>query len=236
MLISFQSISQKRNLNDTLPYWSHGGELILSFYNLKSPSVNVSPRLTGAIHWQSLLNVNLNRFLGIYTGIALRNIGCIYKLHDSTSNNTLKYKQRSYTLGIPLAIKIGNMNKKKFIYAGGEIEYAFAYKQKIYEGKHKDIYSEWFGKQVNPLQPSVFAGVQFRGGLNFKFKYYLRDFFNKNYTTIENGNAIKPFSNLNAKIFYFSLSIMISKKKKKATIKKNIEQPGLFTKSIFKFI
>lgn len=231
LFLSYQTEAQKI-LRDSIPYLSHGGELILSFSSEESnPNLKAIPRLSGAIHWQTLLNVNISRILGIYTGLALRNIGLIYKQRDSLyANQEVKYKQRSYTLGIPLAIKIGNMNKKKFIYAGGEIEYAFAYKQKIFVAKHKDVFSDWFGKQVNPWQPSLFAGFQIRNGFNFKFKYYLNNFMNRDYTTSHNGQLYKPFANMNSHIWYVSISTIMSKKKKRKPMLREKPKEGIYTK------
>jgi hypothetical protein len=230
IFLSYQTHAQKI-LNDSLPYMSHGGELILSFSDASHAGLKSIPRLSGAIHCQSLINVNISRILGLYTGLALRNIGIIYKQNDSLfSNQEVKYKQRSYTLGIPLAIKIGNMNKKKFLYAGGEIEYAFAYKQKIFVGKHKDVFSNWFGKQVNPWQPSLFAGIQIRNGFNLKFKYYLNNFLNKDYTTSQNGQLYKPFANMNSHIWYVSVSTILSKKKKRKPVLREKPKEGIYTK------
>jgi hypothetical protein len=229
--ISFQSFAQKQSLRDSLLYMSYGGELILSFSDASQSSVKTLPRLSAAIHWQALLHINIHKNFGMYTGLAMRNIGLIYKQKDTLmAGQEIKYKQRSYTLGVPVAFKIGNMNKRKFIYAGGEIEYAFAYKQKRYINNHKDIYSEWFGNQVNHWLPSVFAGFQLRSGINFKVKYYLNNFLNKEYSTTENGQYIKPFAHLSSHILYFSISTMMRKKKKKNMPPKKVQKEGIFTK------
>ena len=53
--------------------------------------------------------MNLGKSFGIYTGIGVRNIGMINRLND-----TIKIKQRVYALGIPVGIKLGDMQKRVY--------------------------------------------------------------------------------------------------------------------------
>jgi hypothetical protein len=229
-ILSLRTFSHGQALRDSVPYLSGGGELILAFSNINHHSINSTPRFTGFFHLQEQINWNLNRWIGLYSGLALRNIGIIYKLNDSLSGR-VKYIQRSYTLGIPFAIKLGNMNRRSFIFAGGEIEYAFAYKQKLFQNKHKDIFTDGFGNQVNQWLPSLFAGWQFHRGFCLKFKYYTGNFLNKNYTYTQNGNSMQPFAHLNTHIFYVSASILIVHKKRKRTPRKDSEKhDAIFTR------
>lgn len=52
------------------------------------------------------------------------------------------------------------------------------------------------------------AGVQLPYGATLKFKYYLTNFFNKNYTR---SDGSKPYENADYNVFYFSLSFALLK-------------------------
>jgi hypothetical protein len=58
------------------------------------------------------------------------------------------------------------------------------------------------------------VGVQFKGGTNLKFKYYLTGFFNKNFTETKNGVQTKPYENFDANVFYVSLNYNLFKNDK----------------------
>jgi len=55
---------------------------------------------------------------------------------------------------------------------------------------------------------SVFAGVQFPYGVSLKFKYYLSEFFNQDFTE---GDGSQPYKGLKANVFYFSISTSLFK-------------------------
>jgi hypothetical protein len=55
------------------------------------------------------------------------------------------------------------------------------------------------------------AGVQFPRGMNVKFKYYLSEFHNQDYT---DSSGIKPYSGLNSHVFYVSLNFILFHNKK----------------------
>ena len=54
----------------------------------------------------------------------------------------------------------------------------FHFKQKTFIDGAKYKYSDWFSSRTPTFIPSVFAGIQFPGGLQVKVKYYLDDFLN----------------------------------------------------------
>ncbi len=57
---------------------------------------------------------------------------------------------------------------------------------------------------------SVFAGIQFPYGTSVKFKYYLSNFFNRDYKGVDkNGQAVNPYTNYEASIFHFTLSFRL---------------------------
>jgi hypothetical protein len=65
---------------------------------------------------------------------------------------------------------------------------------------------------VNTFNHSLMAGVQLPYGATLKFKYYLTNFFNKDYTASDDqGVPYKPYENLDVNVFYFSLSFGLLK-------------------------
>ena len=56
------------------------------------------------------------------------------------------------------------------------------------------------------------AGVQLPYGATLKFKYYLNNFFDEDFTASDGqGGTYKPYENVNVNIFYFSLSFGLLK-------------------------
>ena len=111
---------------------------------------------------------------GLWNGLAVRNVGYIISDYTDPSDNlSYKKKFRSYNLGIPLGIKIGNLDRI-FFYGGYEIELAMAYKEKTYEnGDRINKITGWFSNRQELFQHGFLAGIQFPYGANLKFKYYL---------------------------------------------------------------
>jgi len=66
---------------------------------------------------------------------------------------------------------------------------------------------EWFSDKTELFVPSVFAGIQFPGGINVKFKYYLGDFLDLDFVGNDLGNTNVDFSNYSKlEVFYISVS------------------------------
>ena len=127
---------------------------------------------------------------------------------DPSNNLFYKKKFRTYNLGLPLGFKVGDLDKT-FFYGGYEIEMAFTYKEKTYEGGDKiDKISGWFSDRNELFQHGFLAGVQFPRGVNLKFKYYLSEFHNQDYTT---NAGIKPYGGLKSNIFYVSINFFLFK-------------------------
>ena len=114
-------------------------------------------------------------------------------------------------LGVPLAIKLGSFKDNFYIYAGGEYELLFHYKQKLFVDGDKTKYSEWFSDRTNRFLPSVFAGVQFPKGVNLQFKYYLDDFLNRDFRGTDFGVPVS-YANYKTQIYYISLSFNLRNK------------------------
>jgi len=72
--------------------------------------------------------------------------------------------RRVYTLGVPLAFKLGAFDKHVYFLAGGEYELAFHYRARKWLSNSRDgtkyVDGEWFSKKSRRFVPSVFAGFQ----------------------------------------------------------------------------
>lgn len=155
-------------------YLRSAGEIIFSNGILDIPNVSPVVRFSMFFHINEQYHIDLNNNVGFYTGLGLRNVGMINRLGDS-----IRLKQRVYSLGIPLALKIGNIKSGKYFAIGGEAEFFFNYKQKTFlNGRQNKIdkFNEWFSNRVNLFNPSVFAEYHFKGKRYIRLKYYLNDF------------------------------------------------------------
>jgi hypothetical protein len=169
---------------------------------------NNNVRFTAFLHIGQYIHCDLNNNIGFFTGLAIRNVGMIT---DETLPQTVTMTgasvpytnynviRREYMLGVPLAIKLGSFKNHVFFFGGAEYEVAFHMKEKYWTGSFdrsgaKTKSTEWFSSQVPTFLPSVFAGVQFPGGVNIKFKYYLTDFLNTDYTISNNTHEGSVFS------------------------------------------
>ncbi len=238
-LISFSQNDSPKPEVDKF-YSSVGGEYIFSFVNPNTNIETTNLRFSAWFHLQAHWHYDFAKYMGAFVGLGMRNIGYttspksdnIYlKGFTVYNNNTQKYelnntnnntdylttvKRRAYTIGIPIGLKIGNMAKNRFVFFGGEIEFPFHYKNKGWVNNKKvEKSSWWFSDQVNPYLLSTFVGIQFPGGINLKFKWYLNDFMNRDYSTTEVYNDIlgehtvqvKPYENVKSQMFYISFGV-----------------------------
>jgi hypothetical protein len=184
-------------------YFSTSGEIIFSFAQITKGGKELESNLrwSPVFNWQGIVNHDLGNHVGIFYGLAIRNVGFIY---DIPNTDTLK-KFRTYNFGIPIGIKLGNMNGA-FIWGGYEFEMPFVYKEKTFVNERKtDVFEVWFSNRYNPFLNALFVGINFKRGFNIKFKYYLDQFFNKEFTETVNGTKIKPFADFNANVFYIAI-------------------------------
>jgi len=125
-LIAISGFSQSK------AYWSAGGEMLFSWASIKDNGVgeNSTLRWAPVFNLQGRFNKDLSDKVGIFTGLFMRNVGYIY---DNYRNRTLvagvygnphKEKFRSYNVGIPVGIKIGNLGKT-FFYGCYGVEFPF---------------------------------------------------------------------------------------------------------------
>jgi len=202
ILFSFQLRAQ-----DGSTYITTGGEWIFSG---GGTSDDGAIRFSPVFNFQVMWNKDLNEKMGFFTGGALRNIGFIY---DDPDNPTVRFKFRTYNVGVPIGIKFGDMNGA-FLYGGYEIEMPVNYKQKTFVNEKKeDKFNVWFSDRVPTFYHSLFAGFQFYRGLNLKFKYYLNDFHNRDFVARVNGVDVKPYENLASNVWYISLNFSLFKNK-----------------------
>lgn len=195
-------------------YWSSGGEMIFSFADIKSGGNSDGSviRWSPVFNIQGMLNADFNKNLGIFTGLGIRNVGFIYddfvQSETDRSTTSVKKKFRSYNLAVPLGIKLGNLGKV-FIFGGYEVELPFHYKEKTFVGGDKtNKITGWFSNRQQKIQHGFIVGVQLPYDMSVKFKYYVSEFFNQDFT---DGNGLKPYSGFEAHVFYFSLSSYLFK-------------------------
>jgi hypothetical protein len=203
ILIGINASSQNKN------YFSTSGEMIFSFATLKKNGNEISSNMRWSpfFNYQIIRNTDFNNHFGVFRGFAIRNVGFIY---DIPGTDSLK-KHRTYNIGIPLGVKFGNLNGI-FLWGGYEFEIPFVYKEKTFVGEKKtDNFEVWFSNRHNWYTQSVFFGVNFPKGFNLKFKYYLNNFFNKNYTETINGAQVKPFANFDAQVLYIAIDYNVFK-------------------------
>ena len=204
MLVSISGFGQKRT------YATTAFETILSFANVddKGRKEGSIIRYAPVFNIQGLFNADVNKNVGFFIGMAFRNVGYIYDHYETPTLPVATYKKkfRSYNLGVPAGIKIGNLDGT-FFYAGYEVEVPVHYKEKTFDGGDKtDKITGWFSDRQELFQHGFLAGMEFPYGLNLKFKYYLSEFHNQNFT---DGAGMKPYAGLKSNIFYFSVSVVL---------------------------
>lgn len=187
-------------------YVSYSSEMIFSFASIEDQGRAESSllRWTPVFNMQGMYNVDMRRKFGVFTGLAIRNVGYIYDTYTNPQTLVVnKKKFRTYNLAIPVGFKIGNLDKM-FLFAGYELEFPFHYKEKTFDGGDRiDKITGWFSKRYEPIQHGFLPGVQFPSGATLKFKYYLSEFHNRDF---EDGSGNRPYAGLQSNIFYFSLN------------------------------
>lgn len=204
-MISSRAMSQADS------YVSAGWEMIFSvaqveytqdFTGEKFETGNVM-RWSPVFNYQGFINFDFTDFAGLFIGAGFRNVGFIYEIPETN----IKKKFRTYNVGFPAGIKLGNM-KGFFFFGGYEIEFPVSYKEKTFKNEVKeDVFSVWFSERVEPVQHTVMAGINMPYGFTVKLKYYLTNFHNQEYQAIGDfGLVTRPYENLKSHVFYVSLS------------------------------
>jgi hypothetical protein len=183
-------------------YSASVSETIFSIGIVDAAPLNTSSvvRFTPFFNFGQQLHVDFSDKFGMYTGFGIRNVGIINDLNDS-----VRVKQRTYNVGIPVAVKFGNMNSWQGA-LGFEAEFAVAYKQKVYVNGEKRKSSSWFDDRTNIFLPSVFAELKGEKGNYIRFKYYLTDYLTSNQQINVPGVVYRPTQ---SQLFYISLGYVI---------------------------
>lgn len=206
ILISLMIMTVLSAVSAQRTYWTTGSEMIFSFSDVSVDGVDRDTRLRFSMfyHTSSYINHDFTNELGAFYGLSLRNVGFITGNETIGSDNYDRVKRRSYSLGLPIGLKVGNIKSNIFFFAGGEYEMMFHYKEKRFQGKDKLKQTDWFSPKTNRFIPSVFLGISFPGGRTVTFKYYLEDFMNRSY--LDPATGLRPYQNMDSRIFYVSFS------------------------------
>ncbi len=191
-------------------YRSSGGEWIFSsaVLDVNGDDQGSIIRFSPFFNAQGLGNYDFSSKAGMFVGLSVRNIGFIYDVPDTS----LRFKFRTYDVGIPIGFKIGNMDGT-LLFAGYEIEFPINYKEKRFENEKKeDKFNVWFSDRTDPVFHTAMFGLQFKGGATLKFKYHFTNFHNKDFTEDVDGVTVKPYAGMNANIIYVSLGYGLFKK------------------------
>jgi len=198
-------------------YFTDPGELIFQFTqtNIEDNTAKNGVRTSYFTNVPYFMNINYNNHFGLMPGISIKNIGIKTKNEQIVRNNdTMTYdhiKRRVFTAGISFAAKFGWFDKGSWLYAGGGVDWAFHYRQKLYEtsgNKKVTKEGEWLSNATPKLIPSAFVGIQTPISLNIKATYYFNDFLNKNY----NG-TLGDFSKITqSQLLTISLSIILKER------------------------
>ena len=205
-------VLRRENLpsTDRPTYWSINvsvAQLSLAnvHYTDKGTSELSIPRLTVVLNAAALYHYDLSENFGFYTGAVVTNLGTIIK------SNNIKYKRRIYTLGIPLAFKLGSLKYANF-YAGLQLDWALQYQEKHKVGDSViSKFGEWWSDRTPRILGSWFIGTQILHAVDFRIQSYFTNFFNRDYT---DPTGAKPYSNIIARpvLLTFGINIITGKK------------------------
>jgi len=178
---------------------------------LSSPRVDnkwTTPRFTAFLHIGLNANYDFTSKVGIMAGLNTRNLGFIEKM-DNPSYTIIR---RVYTFGIPVALKIGNLEgNRTFFIIGGGVDFPFNYREKGFSKRNPKDYkfNEWFSNRTQQVLPYVFVGARFNPGVYVKLQYYPSNMMNTNYTTTLGGMTTKPYANYKVSTTMLSLGFDI---------------------------
>lgn len=206
-------------------YVATGGELIFSFADVRVDSMSVENKLRFSLfpHIQQQYHFNFGKAIGFYTGISLINVG--FKNEYVLSDNTTRFelRQRSLSFGVPLALKLGDMENGNYIAIGASAEIMTQYKYKFYFKDTKVKNTHWFPDQVNLFNPSVFIDLRNKTGGYIRFKYYLDNFLTPMISnfSVPGDSEIISILPTQSTLFYISIGSTFMKKKKPQKLTKD---------------
>ncbi|HTA28249.1 MAG TPA: hypothetical protein VK809_10695 [Bacteroidia bacterium] len=212
------SIALKRNAAPEHKWYGMtGAQLIFSKGEVMDNQSNIPNilRFTCFFHVQHQFHYDFGRAFGLYTGFSIINVGFINSI-GLPDGSSATLKQRSYSFGIPLALKFGNMPHGDYLAIGAEGECMFAYKQKILYNGNKTIFNDnlFSSNYVNLFNPSVFGEVRFHSGTYIRFKYYLLNFLQNKTSILDIGSNQVVYTPEKSTLYYVSVGLLLKKKHK----------------------
>jgi hypothetical protein len=123
---------------------------------------------------------NFGKNVQLSTGVALKNIGT----SNTFSSFGTEYRviDRFYTLGVPVALRFGNIAKRKWFGIDGGLDMPINRKVKFWEVDSKrstkvktKVADTWSRYGYNPVAPYVGASFSFNR-IGVKYSYYLQPF------------------------------------------------------------
>ncbi len=167
-----------------------------------------TPRFSAFVHLGLNINYDFNKHIGLFTGINVKNIGFIEKYNNPDST----VKRRTYTFGIPLALKLGNVQYGSYFIVGGGIDFPFNYKEKGFiKRSHKTKFNEWFSDRTPAAMPYFFVGAHLRPLMTIKLQYYPGNFLNPDYQqSTASGIIEKPYERYNVQLAMLTVGFDIS--------------------------
>ncbi|WP_157601125.1 hypothetical protein [Persicobacter sp. CCB-QB2] len=188
--------------------------MIFSYADLSNEGQSSSD---SPVRWSPVLNIHthyhfdFNRHFGLFTGLGVKNMGFIASYPDIKQRR----KHRTYNLEIPIALKLGRLNKWHF-YGGYSFEVPIHYKEKLFlNGEKESVRRHWFSDRAPRLMHGLFAGVVFPSGTHLKVQYYLNNFLNKDFETVDlDGNILRPYEGISANVWAISLNFPLTKNNK----------------------
>ena len=158
-------------------------------------------RFTYFFNFGFSFNYDFNKHVGVYAGIDIKNVGYIDHFDGIT------VKRRTYNIGVPLAIKLGNIKDKSYFFAGGGLDVPINFKEKAFTSRgHKlEKYNEWFSDATPHIMPYVFLGYSMAPGVTYKLQYYPNNYLNEDY--VKDGG--QPFSGTTVNLLMFSIGFNV---------------------------
>ncbi|TNF41407.1 MAG: hypothetical protein EP311_07245 [Cytophagales bacterium] len=204
LLLLFSSFSLWAQESSSNGWYSVSStETILSLGSVKATGLETNNvvRFTPFFNYAVTLHKDFSDKAGFYFGVDIRNVGIITDLNDS-----VRVKQRTYNLGIPIALKFGDM-KGNLVGIGINNEFAINYKQKTYVNDEKSKTNIWFSDRTKIYLPSAFIEFKAKTGNYIRFKYYLTDYL------IEENQAVNVagvnYRPTQSNMMYLSVGFML---------------------------
>ncbi|MBC6367669.1 hypothetical protein [Algoriphagus sp. AK58] len=188
-------------------YSVSSSETILSWGSVKATGLETSDivRFSPVFNYAVTFHKDFNDKMGFYFGLDLRNVGLITELNDS-----VRVKQRTYNVGIPIALKFGDM-KGNLVGLGINNEFAVNYKQKTFVNEEKAKTNIWFSDRTNIYLPAAYFEFKSKTGTYFRFKYYLTDYLiGENQAVNVAGVNYRPTQST---LMYLSVGFMLDNRK-----------------------